>query len=113
MCSPCSRLGVSSYALPAERVNQQLLDELGKRLVQQPNKFDEMAGYRVGDDIRKQLQAKIAQRQRGRSAEIEGRASQSKKPGRLGGCSQRASRVQKNRRQRQRQPPPSRLRMPS
>ena len=56
------RLGVSSYALPTERVNQQSLDELGKSLVQQPNKFDEVAAYCVGDDILKQLQQKVAQR---------------------------------------------------
>ena len=77
------RLGVNTYSFPAERVDQELLDEFGKMLVQQPNRFDEVSGYRVDQDIRKQLQAKIAARRKRREAELES-GTPAKRVGALG-----------------------------
>ena len=77
------RLGTMSYALPAEKINDELLNELGKKIVKQPNKFDDVSGYRVGQEVRKQLQAKIAARQKEREAELHA-PNTAAKAGRLG-----------------------------
>jgi len=65
------RLGVTSYSFAAHTVNDVLLDEFGKKLVKQENKFEKISGYRVAQDVRKQFQEKIAARQKERLAELE------------------------------------------
>ena len=65
------RLGVTSYSFAADNVNDVLLDEFGKKLVKQENNFEEMSGYRVAQDVRKQFQEKIVARQKERLAELE------------------------------------------
>jgi hypothetical protein len=77
------RLGVTSYSFAADNVNDALLNEFGKKLVKESNNFEEMSGYRVAQDVRKQFQEKIAARQKERETELQA-TTPPKAAGRLG-----------------------------
>lgn len=81
------QLGEITYIFEASRINEKLMDELGKRIVREDNTFDDLSGYRLSDDIRKGFQEKIAARRERRDAELSGTPAASpepaKKPGRF------------------------------
>ena len=64
------RLGVTTYSFEPEKLTDALLEEFGKRIVNQPNSFDELSGYRVSNNMRKQFQEAIAARQLEREEEL-------------------------------------------
>ena len=74
------RLGITTYSFEPDKLTDTLLEEFGKRIVNQPNKFDDLSGYRVSNDMRKQFQDAIAARQEELSQPQE---QKSKKPNRL------------------------------
>lgn len=78
------RLGVTTYSFEPEKLTDALLEEFGKRIVNQPNNFDDLSGYRVSNNMRKQFQEAIAARQVERQEELtEPPDPKAKKPNRL------------------------------
>ena len=78
------RLGITTYSFEPDKLTDTLLEEFGKRIVNQPNKFDDLSGYRVSNDMRKQFQDAIAARQVERQEELsQPQEQKSKKPNRL------------------------------
>ena len=65
------RLGVTTYSFEPEKLTDALLEEFGKRIVNQPNSFDDLSGYRVSNTMRKQFQEAIAARQIERKEELD------------------------------------------
>lgn len=62
------RLGVSNYSIEPKRVNRELMDEFGKRVLRMDNQFDRMTGFEVSDAVRAKLQKRVAARQAVRAA---------------------------------------------
>ena len=78
------RLGVTTYSFEPEKLTDELLEEFGKRIVNQLNSFEELSGYRVSNNMREQFQQAIAARQQEREQELRpSQPSKEKKPGRL------------------------------
>ncbi len=65
-------LGTTTYTFDAGKITDEFMDELGKRIAGRPNRFAELSGCQVSNDIRKQFQEKIMARQREREAELGG-----------------------------------------
>ena len=64
------RLGVTTYSFEPEKLTDELLEEFGKRIVNQLNSFEELSGYRVSNNMREQFQQAIAARQQEREQEL-------------------------------------------
>ena len=69
-CQNFQRLGPTTYSFASEKLTNALLEEFGKRIVNQPNSFEEMSGYRVSSSIRKQFREAIAARTQEREQEL-------------------------------------------
>ena len=75
------RLGVTTYSFEPQKLNDVLLDEFAKRVVNQTNSFDELSGYHVSNHARAQFQEAIAARQLEREEELRReQASTANKP---------------------------------
>lgn len=66
-------LGEQVYRFDAQRVNTELLDELGRCVLRQPNRFARLCGNTVDEDSRKALARQLAREHRRREAELGGR----------------------------------------
>ncbi|MCP5150310.1 MAG: hypothetical protein H6983_09840 [Ectothiorhodospiraceae bacterium] len=58
------------FILPVERLTPRVLDELGKRLLGQPSKFDDIVGDRVSAEQRARMRRQIEARRREREDEV-------------------------------------------
>jgi hypothetical protein len=63
------RLGLTTLSFSPEQVTEDMLEELGKAILRKPNRFNDMSGNRVSDEVRKQLQQQIAHDKYKRTAE--------------------------------------------
>jgi len=64
-------LGVVTYHLNPAKLTREAMNELAKRVVRRPDRFDELVSERVPEDIRKEFQQKIAARRREREQELD------------------------------------------
>ncbi len=61
-------LGESRFTIDAALIDENLLDQLGRRLVRKASRFDELIGNHVSDEVREQFRKRIASRRRAREA---------------------------------------------
>ena len=66
------RLGAVEYSFPPERVTEELMEELGKRMLAKPNRFKALSGDMMDVTNRDALKSEIARDQRRKKAELGG-----------------------------------------
>jgi hypothetical protein len=59
-------LADTEYPLPPDAISEDLLDELAKAVIRKPNRFKELIGYGVPDEIRQRLKARLQREGEGR-----------------------------------------------
>ena len=65
-------LGVVEYSYPPERVTEELMEELGKRVLGKPNRFKALSGDVIESAARDALKSEIARDSRRKKAQLGG-----------------------------------------
>ena len=55
-----NELGSSKFLYDPDQLTPELLDEMGKAVLRQPNRFDELSGNKLSDEMRKRLRQQLA-----------------------------------------------------
>ena len=91
-----NELGMSRIFYDPDQLTPELLDEMGKAVLRQPNRFDELSGNKMSDEMRKRLRQQLAHDGYKKRAENGGSDSSdiqdgtvAKKKGLLGGLLRR------------------------
>jgi hypothetical protein len=63
-------LGIERHTFEPEQISAEFMEELAKRVLHRPSRFDELCGNRVSNDARRQFRAKLAARRFEREAEL-------------------------------------------
>lgn len=77
------RLGRASYPLPPERVDADLLAEVEKAVLREPNRLNELTGFHVPEEVRGQLQRLLYVDARRKAIELAGDRARSRAKGGL------------------------------
>ena len=67
------RLGYTHYSIEPGKINRELMDEFGKRVLRMENNFDQLTGFAVSEEVRAQFKQRIAARQAQRDADVTGK----------------------------------------
>lgn len=65
-------LGENAYLIEVDQFSEEFVEELAKAALRKPNRFDELTGFSVAEDIRSQLRERIAREAREKAREVGG-----------------------------------------
>jgi len=63
-------LGTITHSYSSEKVNAELMDELAKCVLRRPNRFDELNGEKMSDDLRQRLRESVEKEREQRNTEL-------------------------------------------
>jgi len=75
-----NRVGANVYQVRVEDFTESFLEELAKSVLHKPNTFDELMGFKVGDDVRAQLQERLQREAEAKAKELGERPARRKHP---------------------------------
>lgn len=65
-----NRIGANVYQVKVENFSEGFLEELAKSVLHKPNTFDELMGFKVGDDVRAQLRERLQREAEAKAREL-------------------------------------------
>jgi hypothetical protein len=54
------------YSYDPERIDSEFMDELGKYILRRPNRFRELSGFEMPEELRQKLREKLGRDPRGK-----------------------------------------------
>lgn len=75
-----NHIGANVYQVKVEDFTEGFLEELAKSVLHKPNTFDELMGFKVGDDVRAQLRERLQREAEAKARELGERPSRRKQP---------------------------------
>ncbi|MDZ7751928.1 MAG: hypothetical protein U5S82_09745 [Gammaproteobacteria bacterium] len=74
-----NHIGADVYQVKVEDFTESFLEELAKSVLHQPNTFDELMGFKVGDDVRTQLRERLQREAEAKARELGERPARRKR----------------------------------
>lgn len=75
-----NHIGANAYQVRVEDFTEGFLEELAKSVLHKPNTFDELMGFKVGDDVRAQLRERLQREAEAKARELGERPARRKHP---------------------------------